>query len=105
MALREKARETIAEAAELRRSAEEALLVSMHTELNIVDTLCLLAEQEDGEKRARHVQQAKKAFASVLEIAKRVGPNQQDRDAIEEARHCVCRLGGGDFSIRQLSGL
>ena len=97
MALREKARETIAEAEELRRSVEEALLVSMHTELNIVGTLCLLAEQEDGEKRARHVHLAAKAFETVLELASRVEPDTQSRHAIEEARCNISQLGGHNF--------
>jgi len=94
MSLGEKAEQTIAEAGELRRATEEVLWDSMRTELAVVRTMCILAEQEDGEKRAHHLQQAEKAFASFLEIAKRVGPNQQDRDAIEEARQSIRRLGG-----------
>jgi hypothetical protein len=70
----------------------------MRTELAVVHTMCVLAEQEDGAERAHHVQQAEKAFASALEIAKRFGLNQSDRDAIEEARYSICRLGGRDFS-------
>ena len=98
MTLGEKAEQTIAEAAELRRATEEVLWDSMRTELAVVRTMCILAEQEDGEKRTHHVQQAEKAFESVLEIARRGGPNHQDRDAIEEARNCIRRLGGRDFS-------
>src|SRR5215469_14426688 len=93
MTLREKAQETIAEAAELRRVTAEALLDIMRTEFAVVRTMCILAEQEDAEKCAHHLQQAEKAFERILEIAKRVGPNQQDRDDIEEARHNIRRLG------------
>ena len=70
----------------------------MHAELAVVRTRCILAERADGEKRARHLQQAEKAFASILEIAKRVVPNQQDSDEIEEARRNIRRLGGRDFT-------
>jgi|SRR5262252_3480805 hypothetical protein len=98
MALREKAQETIAEAAELRRTVEETFLVSMRTELDIIRTLCLLAEQEDGEKRARHVQLAEKAFETVLELASRVEADGLDQRAIEEARENIRRLCGHDFS-------
>src|SRR5215831_19991192 len=97
MALREKAQETIAVAEELRRSVEEAFLASMHTELNVIGTLCLLAEQEDGEKRARHLKLAEKAFETILELASRVEPDTQNRHAIEEARHNIHQLGGRDF--------
>ena len=95
---REKTRETMAAAAELRRATEEVFVDSMRTELAVIRTMCTLAEPEEGEKRAHHVQQAEKAFASALEIAKRFGLNQSDRDAIEEARYSICRLGGRDFS-------
>ena len=98
MALREKAQETIAEAAELRRTVEEAFLGSMHTELDIIRTLSLLAEQEDGEKRARHVQLAEKAFETVLELASRVEADGLDQRAIEEALENIRRLCGHDFS-------
>jgi hypothetical protein len=96
--LRQKAQKAIAEAAALRRATQEAFLDSIRTELAVIRTMCILAQQEDGEKRAHHVQQAEKAFATVLAIAKRVGPSQQDRDAIEDARHRIRRLGGRDFS-------
>ena len=93
MALREKARETIAEAAELRRTVEDALLVSMQTELNVIETLCLLAEQEDGEKRVRHIQLAEQAFKAVLKLARLVESDRQYQRAIEQAWHNICRLG------------
>jgi hypothetical protein len=95
---RERAQETIAEAAEVRRATEDAFLFSMRTELVVVRTMCILAEQEDdGEERAHHIQQAEKAFASILDVAKRIDPNQQDRDAIEEARQNIRRVGGREF--------
>jgi len=87
----------MAAAAELRRATEEVFVDSMRTELAVIRTMCTLAEPEEGEKRAHHVQQAEKAFAAVLEIAKRVGPNQKDRDAIEEARQNIRRVGGHEF--------
>jgi len=98
MTLREKAQEIRAEAADLRRATEEVFLDSIRTELAVIRTMCILAQHEDGEKRAHHVQQAEKAFESVLEIARRVEPDQQDRNDIEEARHNICQLGGLDFS-------
>jgi len=91
MTLREKAQQTIAE-------AEEAFLDFMRTELAVAHTRCVLAEQEHGKKRAHHIQQAEKAFEMTLELASRVPTHQQDRDAIEEARHNIHRLGGRDFS-------
>jgi len=97
MTARAKAQQTIAEAAELRRAAENAFLASMRTELDVIGTTCLLAEEEGGEKRTRHIQLAEKALKSVLEIVKRVEPNQQDRRDIEEARHSIRQLGGRDF--------
>jgi len=96
MTLKEKTQQVIAEAAELRRATEETFLDSLRTELAVVRTMCVLAEQEDGERHTHHIQQAEKAFESVLAIAKRVAPNHQDRDAIEEARHNIRRLGGCD---------
>ena len=98
MAARAKAQETIAEAAELRLATENVFLASMRTELDVVRTTCLIAEQEDGEKRTRHIQLAEKALKSVLEIVKRIVPNQQDRRDIEEARQSIRQLGGRDFS-------
>jgi len=99
MTARAKAQETtIAEAAELRLATENVCLASMRTELDVVRTTCLLAEQEDGEKRTRHIQLAERALKSVLEIVKRVAPNQQDRRDIEEALHSIHQLGGRDFS-------
>jgi hypothetical protein len=98
MTRREKAQETIAEAAEVRRDAEEVFWDSMRTELAVVHTMCTLAEQEDGQKRAHHLQQAEKAFEMVLNLASRVAPDRRDRDAIEEARQRIRRLGGRDFS-------
>jgi len=98
MTARAKAQETITEAAELRLATENVFLASMRTELDVVRTTCLLAEQEDGEKRTRHIQLAERALKSVLEIVKRVAPNQQDRRDIEEALHGIRQLGGRDFS-------
>jgi len=98
MATRKKAQEVIAEAAELRRASEDAFLASMRTELDVVRTMCVLATQEKGERRTHHVQQAEKAFESVLEIGKRVQPSPQDRHDIEEALQCIRQLGGRDFS-------
>src|SRR5215467_3964979 len=98
MTARAKAQETITEAAELRLATENVFLASMRTELDVVRTTCLIAEQEDGEKRTRHIQLAEKALKSVLEIVKRIVPNQQDRRDIEEARQSIRQLGGRDFS-------
>jgi len=98
MTARAKAQETITEAAELRLATENVFLASMRTELDVVRTTCLLAEHEDGEKRTRHIQLAEKALKSVLEIVKRVVPNQQDRRDIGEARLSIRQLGGRDFS-------
>ena len=98
MTARAKAQETITEVAELRLATENVFLASMRTELDVVRTTCLLAEQEDGEKRTRHIQLAERALKSVLEIVKRVAPNQQDRRDIEEALHSIHQLGGRDFS-------
>lgn len=93
MALRAKGRETITTTDELRRTVEEAFRVSMHTDLNVVRRLCLLAEQENGKKRAHHVRLAEKAFASALELASRVELNQDDREAIERAQDNIHQLG------------
>ena len=98
MALTEKAQETIPEVAELRRGAEAAFLVSMRTELDIIRTLCILAQQEGGVKRTHHLQHAEKAFEMVVHLASRVEPDRQDLDAIEEAHDDIRRLGGRDFS-------
>jgi hypothetical protein len=88
----------MAEAVEVRRATEDAFLFSMRTELVVVRTMCILAEQEeDVEKRAHQIQQAEKAFASVLKVASQAEPNRGDHDAIEEARHNIRRLGGRDF--------
>jgi len=95
---RKKVQETRTQVAALRRATEDAFLISLRTVLDVICTMCLLAEQEDGAKRARHLQQAEKAFDVVLDVASRVKPDRQDRDAIEEARHNIRRLGGRDFS-------
>jgi len=57
----------------------------MRTELDVVRTMCLLAKQEDGEERTHHIQQAEKAFESVLEIVERIETSPHDRRDIEEA--------------------
>lgn len=97
MTTKVKAQETIVEAAELRRAAEEAFLASMHTELDVVRTWCLLAEREDGEKRTHHIQQAEKAFEWALQIGRRIEPSPQDRRDIEEALQSIRQLSGRDF--------
>src|SRR5215470_16092632 len=98
MTLWEKALQTTAEARELRRETDEALLRSMRTELDIVSTIYLLAQQEDGERRARHVQMAETAMKSVLTLAECVELSRQERKQTEQAKQNIRELGGRDFS-------
>jgi hypothetical protein len=94
----EKAQQTTAEAQEIRRETEEALLSSMRTELDIVSTVYLLAQQEDGERRARHVKMAETAMKSVLKLAERVELSRQERKQIEQAKQNIRELVGRDCS-------
>ena len=92
---RKKLQETVAQA--LRAATENAFLTSLRTELDLIRTMCIFAEQEGGAKRVHHLQQAEKAFEMVLHFASRVEPDRQDLDAIEEAHDGIRRLGGRDF--------
>jgi len=98
MAISQKVNETLAVARKLRADTDDAFLTSLRTELAIVRSMCLLARQENGQRRTRHMKLAQTAFAMVLELAERVEPAQPVLDDIDQARRDILMLGARNFS-------
>ena len=98
MALHEEAESAIGQARQLRAATEDAFLSSLHTELAVVHTMCILARQEQGADRAHHVKQAETAFSVVLELAGRITLTAEARAEIDQARQAIHALGGRDLA-------
>jgi hypothetical protein len=81
-------------ARDLGHETDGVLLMSLHTGLRVVWTMCILAEQGTGQDRAYHLREAEKGFQAVLEITKRINLRQRDRDAIEQARQNISLIVG-----------
>jgi len=72
MARRHKPRETIARARDLEHGAERVLLISLRTELRVLRTVWILAEQETGQDRVHRLREAEKdskRFSKLLNVS------------------------------------
>jgi len=88
----DKAQEAILQAMKLRRETEGVLLSALRASLTAVGTMCMLAEQEIGEARARHLEEAENGLQMVVKMAKGIRLTQRDRDTLEQARRDVLSL-------------
>lgn len=86
MNLPDRVSEVVRSSLQLKRGSEDALITALRSELTIVRTLCLLARQENGNKRSYHLEQAKKELDTAIELASRFKPGKRERDEVEEVR-------------------
>ena len=88
----DKAQQVNLQARDLRCETEDVLLAALRTALLAVGTMCMLAEDETGEERARHLQKAENGLQAVVKMAQGIRLNRQDRHALEQARRDVLSL-------------
>lgn len=93
MNLRDRVSEAVRRSMALNRETDDALMTSLHSELAIVRTLCMLARQESGNERSHHVELAKKALDTAVKLARQLRPGKRERDEIEEVRRDVLSVG------------
>jgi hypothetical protein len=92
MGTRRKVNETIARAKELAAQTEAVLLNSLRTDLRVVRTLCTLAQDEAGEMRSHHLEEAETGIQTILKLTKHVRTPPTDLDEIEEVRQDILLL-------------
>jgi len=86
MSIEKKVEEARAEARNVQDETENVFLSSINTEFRLIRNYCRLAEHEDGQERAHHMEMAQNALKAILKMAERVELNQQQRNEIEEAK-------------------